>query len=60
MGKDTEKTEQYFENVFQETMQEIQLMHAFTENGVRNIVPCYENDVIRHENPKRYEIFLLM
>lgn len=60
MGKNTEKTEQYFENVFQETMQEIQLMHAFTENGVRNIVPCYENDVICQENPKRYEIFLLM
>lgn len=60
MGKDKVKTDQYFEQIFQETMQEIQLMHAFTDNGVQNIVSCYENDVIHQENPKRYEIFILM
>lgn len=60
MGRDEEKTDQYFEEIFQETMQEIRLVHAFTESGIRNVVSCYENDVICHENPKRYEIFILM
>lgn len=32
MGHDKRKTDLYFQNVFEETMQEIQLMHAFTEN----------------------------
>lgn len=60
MGHDKRKTDLYFQNVFEETMQEIQLMHAFTENGVKNIVACYENDVIRHNDPLRYEIYILM
>lgn len=60
MGRNSEKTDRYFEQVFQETMQEIRLMHAFTERGIHNIVSCYENDVIFHESPKQYEIFLLM
>ena len=42
MGHDKRKTDLYFQNVFEETMQEIQLMHAFTENGVKNVVACYE------------------
>lgn len=60
MGRDTVKTDQYFEQIFHETMQEIRLMHAFTDSGIRNIVACYENDVVFHESPKRYEIFILM
>ena len=60
MGHDKRKTDLYFQDVFEETMQEIQLMHAFTENGVKNIVACYENDVIRHKDPLRYEIYILM
>lgn len=60
MGHDKRKTDLYFQDVFEETMQEIQLMHAFTENGVKNIVACYENDVIRHSSPLRYEIYILM
>ena len=60
MGHDKRKTDLYFQNVFEETMQEIQLMHAFTENGVKNVVACYENDVIRHMDPIQYEIYILM
>lgn len=60
MGRDTVKTDQYFEQIFHETMQEIRLLHAFTDSGIRNIVACYENDVVFHESPKRYEIFILM
>lgn len=60
MGRDKEKTERYFEQVFQETMQEIRLLHAFTDSGIHHIVSCYENDVICHESPRQYEIFILM
>lgn len=60
MGGSIDRTRQFFDKVLAETVDEIKLLNTFTEQGVRNIVSYYENDIRVIESPPRYDIYILM
>lgn len=60
MGGDRKKTDHHFEEIWKNTRNEIQILNALTEKGVRNIVFYYENKLIKEENPLRYRIYIMM
>lgn len=60
MGGDYSKADDYFAGVLQELVNEIQIISALSEEGARNIVRYYENDIRVTDSPKRYDIYILM
>ena len=60
MGGDLYKVDDYFSQLLENIVTEIQILNNFSEKGVSNIVRYYENDIISTESPKRYNIFILM
>lgn len=60
MGGDRRRTDQYFEEVWKNTKNEIRILNTLTEKGVKNIVFYYENKIIKEENPLKYRIFIMM
>lgn len=60
MGSDVEKTNEYFTQMLNNIISEVRILNDLSEKNVNNVVRYYENDVKVFENPKRYDIFILM
>ena len=60
MGGDHSKANDYFASVLKEIVNEIQIISKLSESGTKNIVRYYENDIVETNNPKRYDIYILM
>lgn len=60
MGGDYSKADNYFAGVLKEIVNEIQIISTLSETGTRNIVRYYENDIVEHDSPKKYDIYILM
>lgn len=60
MGGDIEKTNNYFNQILQNIVSEVQILNELSNKNVPNIVRYYENDVIIQENPRKYNIYILM
>jgi serine/threonine protein kinase len=59
-GGDVSKAEAYFARMLQSFVSEIQIMNSLSEKGVTGIVRYYENDIVETNNPKHYDLFILM
>ena len=60
MGGDVSKADSYFSQMLNNIVAEIRILNDLSEKGVQHIVRYYENDILTTENPKRYDIFILM
>ncbi len=50
----------YFTSALGDIVNEIRILSALSESGVKNIVRYYENDIIDTPSPKTYDIYILM
>lgn len=60
MGGDYEKADNYFKNVLNDIVNEIKILNSLSEENANNIVSYYENHVEEKENPKTYDVYILM
>lgn len=60
MGNDMVKTDEYFDTILQEILNEIRILADLTNKGVKNVVWYYENEIEDTPSPKHYDIYLLM
>ncbi len=60
MEGDIRKTEEYFNEAFKNIVSEITILNNLTVSDAPNIVRYYDSRIEEHDNPKKYEIFLLM
>ena len=60
MGGDMSKADDYFGQMLKNIVSEIRILNDLSEKGGSNIVRYYENDIIKSENPLRYDIYILM
>lgn len=60
MGGDIVKTDNYFAEVLRRVTEEIQIISQLSETGCKNIVRYFENDIVEHNAPKIYDIYILM
>lgn len=60
MGNDVAKTDEYFDAILQEILNEIRILADLTNKGVKNVVWYYENEIEDTPSPKHYDIYLLM
>lgn len=60
MGGNVAKADNYFSEMLQEIISEIKILNDLSEKGVRHIVRYYENDIQVIDNPKHYDIYILM
>lgn len=60
MGGDYSKADNYFSDILKDIVGEIQILNNLTEQGVRNVVWYYENQIDENQSPLRYDIYILM
>lgn len=60
MGGDYSKADDYFSDILKDIVGEIQILNNLTEQGVRNVVWYYENQIDECQSPLRYDIYILM
>lgn len=60
MGGDVSKTDNYFSKMLNSIVSEIKILNELSEKGVQHIVRYYENDIIVSNEPRRYDVFILM
>ena len=60
MGNDKVRTDEYFDGILQEILNEIRILADLTSKGVKNVVWYYENEIEDTPSPKHYDIYLLM
>lgn len=60
MGNDIARTDEYFDGILQEILNEIRILADLTSKGVKNVVWYYENEIEDTPSPKHYDIYLLM
>ena len=60
MGNDVARTDEYFDTILQEILNEIRILADLTSKGVKNVVWYYENEIEDTPSPKHYDIYLLM
>lgn len=60
MGGDINKTNDYFASMLDSIVSEIHILDELSERSSSNIVRYYENDIVVTENPRRYDIYILM
>lgn len=60
MGGDYSKADDYFSDILKDIVGEIQILNNLTEQGVRNVVWYYENQIDASQSPLRYDIYILM
>ncbi len=60
MGNDVQRTDEYFDTILQEILNEIRILADLTSKGVKNVVWYYENEIEDTPSPKHYDIYLLM
>lgn len=60
MGGDISKADSYFSQMLNNIVSEIRILNDLSEKGVQHIVRYYENDILTTDDPKRYDIFILM
>jgi serine/threonine protein kinase len=59
-GGDVSKTDAYFERMLQSFVSEIQIMNNLSEKGIFGVVRYYEHDIVETNNPKHYDLYILM
>lgn len=60
MGGDLSKADSYFSQMLNNIVSEIRILNDLSEKGIHHIVRYYENDILVTDEPKRYDIFILM
>ena len=60
MGGDYSKADNYFADILNNIVSEIKIFSVLSESGNKNIVRYYENDIVENNNPKNYDIYILM
>ncbi|MBQ8002911.1 MAG: serine/threonine protein kinase [Clostridia bacterium] len=60
MGGDYSKADNYFSEILKDIVGEIQILNNLTEQGVRNVVWYYENQIDESQSPLKYDIYILM
>lgn len=60
MGGDCEKANNYFEKSLEGIVREIRVLNELSEAGATHIVKYYENQVDVIDNPRSYDVYILM
>lgn len=60
MGGDCEKANNYFEKSLEGIVREIRVLNELSEAGATHIVKYYENQVDVIDNPRCYDVYILM
>lgn len=60
MGGEVSKADSYFSKMLNQIVSEIRILNDLSEKGVRHIVRYYENDIVVTDEPRRYDIYILM
>lgn len=60
MGGDCQKANNYFEKSLEGIVREIKVLNELSEAGATHIVKYYENQVDVIDNPRRYDVYILM
>lgn len=60
MGGDYSKADNYFSEILKDIVGEIQILNKLTEQGIRNVVWYYENQIDESSSPLKYDIYILM
>ena len=60
MGGDVEKVDLYFSRMQKNILSEVQILNKLSESGIPHVVRYYESDIQVEDEPKHYDIFILM
>lgn len=60
MGGDVTLVDKYFENTLNDIVDEINTLYSLSKKDNRNIVTYYDHEIIKNENPLRYDLFIRM
>lgn len=60
MGGDASKADNYFSEMLNDIVSEIQILNDLSEKGVEHIVRYYENEITMTDAPRRYDVYILM
>ena len=60
MGGDRLKVDAYFNEILSRLVGEIKINNDLSSLGVKNIVRYYEHDIVERNNPKGYDVYILM
>lgn len=60
MGGNVTLVDKYFKDTLDEVINEINTLYSLSKKDNRNIVTYYDHEIVRHENPLRYDLFLRM
>ncbi|MEK3725458.1 serine/threonine-protein kinase [Paenibacillus sp. FSL H8-0034] len=60
MGGDYEKADHYFKNVLSDIVYEINILSSLSEKNSNNVVTYYDNEIVKQDNPIRYDIYIRM
>lgn len=60
MGGDYIQADNYFKSVLNDILYEINILRSLSEKNSSHVVTYYDNDIIKQENPLRYDIYIRM
>ena len=60
MGGDVSKAESYFAQMLDNIVSEIKILNFLSEKDSRHVIRYYENEIAVTNEPKRYDVFILM
>ena len=60
MGGNTNLVDKYFKDTLDDVINEINTLYSLSKKDNRNIVTYYDHEILKHENPLRYDLFLRM
>lgn len=60
MGGNTNLVDKYFKDTLDDVINEINTLYSLSKKDNRNIVTYYDHEIVKHENPLRYDLFLRM
>lgn len=60
MGGDFSKADNYFKSELSNIVNEINILNSLSEMNSSHVVAYYDNDIVKQENPLRYDIYIRM
>ena len=60
MGRNYEAVDKYYEKILDDMVNEINTLFYLSKKDNKNIVTYYDHDIVKQENPLKYDIFIRM
>lgn len=60
MGGDVEKANDYINSMLNNIISEVRILNDLSEKNVPNVIRYYENDIVKTDSPRSYDINILM